>query len=131
VSRTRAQHLARPPGRLAPPERAVAEGSLDRRRSTNAGRPWTVLRGGDREQVRLLLGDDAGRTSDGPELRYYPPCSTGPGDKTYTFAIHALSAHPTFAVPASEVDGPTLASAIGPLTLATREIAVTYARTGP
>jgi phosphatidylethanolamine-binding protein (PEBP) family uncharacterized protein len=72
----------------------------------------------------------AGLTSDGPELRYYPPCSSGPGDKVYTFTLHALSGSPVLGVPANEVDGATLARAIGPLTLATRQLGVTYARAG-
>jgi phosphatidylethanolamine-binding protein (PEBP) family uncharacterized protein len=72
----------------------------------------------------------AGLTSDGPELRYYPPCSTGPGDKPYTFTIHALSGSPVPGVPAAQVDGATLTAAIAPLTLATRQVTVTYARAG-
>jgi phosphatidylethanolamine-binding protein (PEBP) family uncharacterized protein len=72
----------------------------------------------------------AGLTSDGPELRYYPPCSSGPGEKTYTFTLYALSGAP--ALPAAgAVDGPALTSALAPVTIATRAISVTYARAGP
>jgi PKD repeat protein len=70
----------------------------------------------------------AGVTSDGPEPRYYPPCSKGPGAKTYTFTIYALSGNPTFAVPAGQVTGEILTAAIGQLTLATAEMSVTYTR---
>ncbi len=37
----------------------------------------------------------AGLTSDGPNLAYSPPCSQGPGAKTYTFTVYALSARPS------------------------------------
>jgi phosphatidylethanolamine-binding protein (PEBP) family uncharacterized protein len=72
----------------------------------------------------------AGLTSDGPEHRYYPPCSTGPGAKTYTFTIYALSGIPTFSVPENEVNGDILTSAISPLIIGSRQINVTYARSG-
>jgi phosphatidylethanolamine-binding protein (PEBP) family uncharacterized protein len=70
----------------------------------------------------------AGVSTDGPELRYYPPCSTGPGLKTYTFTLYALSAAPTFSVPESKVTGPVLEAAIAPLTLASRQLSVSYTR---
>ncbi|MCX5859352.1 MAG: PKD domain-containing protein [Proteobacteria bacterium] len=72
----------------------------------------------------------AGQSTDGPELRYYPPCSSGPGAKTYTFTLYALSGVPTFAVPESQVTGAILASAIGPLTISSRQLNVSYTRTG-
>lgn len=70
----------------------------------------------------------AGLSSDGPLLQYYPPCSQGPGAKTYTFTIYALSAAPTFSVPASQVSGPVLTSAISQVTLSSATISVTYTR---
>jgi PKD repeat protein/phosphatidylethanolamine-binding protein (PEBP) family uncharacterized protein len=72
----------------------------------------------------------AGVSTDGPELRYYPSCSTGPGAKTYTFTIHALSGVPTFSVPANQVTGDILMSAISPLIIGTRQMSVTYTRSG-
>jgi phosphatidylethanolamine-binding protein (PEBP) family uncharacterized protein len=72
----------------------------------------------------------SGRSTDGPDLRYYAPCSTGPGDKTYVFTLYALSGSPTFSVPASQVDGPALEVAVAPLTLASRTISFVYARQG-
>jgi phosphatidylethanolamine-binding protein (PEBP) family uncharacterized protein len=73
----------------------------------------------------------AGVSTDGPELRYYPPCSSGPGAKTYTFTLYALSGAPTFSVPESQVTGPILTNAIAPLTLASRQMNVSYTRVGP
>jgi PKD repeat protein len=71
-----------------------------------------------------------GVSTDGPERRYYPPCSTGPGAKTYTFTIYALSGSPTFSVPESEVTGEVLISAISPLIIASQQVSVNYTRTG-
>ena len=70
----------------------------------------------------------AGLSTDGPELRYYPPASKGPGAKTYTFTLYALSAAPVFTVPAAEVSGPVLESAVAGLTLATSQVSVSYTR---
>jgi phosphatidylethanolamine-binding protein (PEBP) family uncharacterized protein len=75
------------------------------------------------------VGTD-GVSTDGPDLRYYPPCSTGPGEKLYTFTLYALSAAPTFGVPEAQVTGPVLEAALAPLTLATRHLDVTYTRVG-
>jgi phosphatidylethanolamine-binding protein (PEBP) family uncharacterized protein len=69
----------------------------------------------------------AGVSTDGPELRYYAPCSTGPGDKVYTFTLYALSAPPAAS---GALDGPALATAIAPLVLGTRQLGVVYARAG-
>lgn len=70
----------------------------------------------------------AGLSSDGPLLQYYPPCSQGPGAKAYRFTVYALSAVPTFPVPASQVTGPVLADALAPLTIASAALSVTYTR---
>jgi phosphatidylethanolamine-binding protein (PEBP) family uncharacterized protein len=69
----------------------------------------------------------AGVSSDGNELRYYPPCSSGPGEKTYTFTLYALSGTPTFSVP---VTGDILTSTISPLVIGKSQANVTYTRTG-
>jgi phosphatidylethanolamine-binding protein (PEBP) family uncharacterized protein len=69
-----------------------------------------------------------GLTSDGPELKYYPPCSQGPGAKTYSFTIYALSAAPAFSVPAAQVNGPLVASAIAALVLDSARASVSYTR---
>jgi len=73
----------------------------------------------------------AGVSTDGPELRYYPPCSSGPGAKTYTFTLYALSETPTFAVPESQVNGEILTTAISSLTIASRQLNVSYTRAAP
>jgi phosphatidylethanolamine-binding protein (PEBP) family uncharacterized protein len=70
-------------------------------------------------------------STDGPELRYYPPCSSGPGAKTYTFTLYALSAKPTFAVPESQVNGEILTTAINSLTIASRQLNLSYTRAAP
>jgi phosphatidylethanolamine-binding protein (PEBP) family uncharacterized protein len=72
----------------------------------------------------------AGLTSDGPKLAYSPPCSQGPGAKTYTFTIYALSGTPAFNVPASHVNGAAVTSTISRLTLATAQLSVSYTRSG-
>jgi phosphatidylethanolamine-binding protein (PEBP) family uncharacterized protein len=72
----------------------------------------------------------AGVSTDGSELRYYPPCSSGPGEKTYTFTLYALSDTPAFSVPASQVNGVILNSTISPLIIGSSQMNVTYTRTG-
>ena len=72
----------------------------------------------------------AGVSTDGSDLRYYPPCSSGPGEKTYTITLYALSGTPAFSVPANQVTGEILTSAISPLIIGSRQVNVTYTRTG-
>jgi PKD repeat protein len=72
----------------------------------------------------------SGKSTDGSDPRYYAPCSTGPGDKVYTFTLRALSGSTSFSVPASQVDGPALEAAASGLTLASRSISFVYARQG-
>lgn len=72
------------------------------------------------------VGTD-GVSTDGPDLRYYPPCSSGPGEKTYTFTLYALSGTPTFSVP---VTGDILTSTISTLVIGKSQVNVTYTRTG-
>lgn len=59
---------------------------------------------------------------------YAPPCSKGPGPKTYTYTVYALSEEPQLSVPASQVDRATLLAAIQEITLASAELHVTYTR---
>ncbi|NJD09998.1 MAG: YbhB/YbcL family Raf kinase inhibitor-like protein [Gemmatimonadetes bacterium] len=68
----------------------------------------------------------AGVTSDGPLAAYSPPCSQGPGLKTYTFTIYALSAAPS--LPAGQATAQTIADAIASLTLASARLSVGYTR---
>jgi hypothetical protein len=52
----------------------------------------------------------------------------GPGAKTYSFTLYALSAAPTFAVPAAQVSGPVVTSAIAGLVLDSSRVNVSYTR---
>ncbi len=70
----------------------------------------------------------AGLSSDGPERRYYPPCSQGPGAKTYTFTLYALSKTPSFSVPDSLVNGAALTAAISAIKLDSCVLNVSYTR---
>ncbi len=72
----------------------------------------------------------AGVSTDGPELRYYPPCSTGPGAKTYTFTLYALSGAPSYGVPAAQVSGPVVTAAIAGLVRDSARLSVSYTRLG-
>ena len=69
-----------------------------------------------------------GNNSVNGETKYAPPCSKGPGEKLYTYTIYALSAEPTFSVPASEVSRDVLLDAIKDITLANATLNVTYTR---
>ena len=57
---------------------------------------------------------------------YAPPCSKGPGPKTYTYTIYALSAPAQFDTP--QVDRDTLLDAITTTTLASTTLDVVYSR---
>lgn len=61
-------------------------------------------------------------------VEYSPPCSKGPGDKTYTYTVYALSAEPQISVPAEQVDRDTLLTAMEGITLASADLNVVYAR---
>ena len=70
----------------------------------------------------------AGLTSDGPNLAYSPPCSQGPGAKTYTFTVYALSARPTLPSSPNQVTGAVLTSAVQGITIAKASISGSYSR---
>jgi phosphatidylethanolamine-binding protein (PEBP) family uncharacterized protein len=59
---------------------------------------------------------------------YAAPCSQGPGDKTYTYTVYALSAEPQFSVPASQVTREVLLAAMQGITLDSAELNVIYSR---
>ena len=71
-----------------------------------------------------------GTNSVNGDVAYTPPCSKGPGAKTYTLTVYALSAPPTFTVPRAQVSRDVLLTAIGSTTLASASMDVTYSRTG-
>lgn len=62
------------------------------------------------------------------QAAYTPPCSQGPGSKTYIITVYALSKTPVFTVPASAVTMDVLLSAISTTTLNTSTLTVNYTR---
>ncbi|HJW73277.1 MAG TPA: PKD domain-containing protein [Geothrix sp.] len=73
----------------------------------------------------------SGHTLTMPATGYAPPQSVGPGTKTYTFTIYALSGNPTLPSDPTQVTGAVLAQAISGLTLGSAKFDVTYARQAP
>ncbi len=69
-----------------------------------------------------------GNNSVNGQTAYAPPCSKGPGLKTYTYTVYALSAPPQFTVNPSEVSRNILLTALSDITLASAELNVTYSR---
>jgi phosphatidylethanolamine-binding protein (PEBP) family uncharacterized protein len=69
-----------------------------------------------------------GANSVNGRAEYAPPCSKGPGAKTYTYTVYALSAAPQLAVPADQVDRDALLAAIADRTLASASLNVVYSR---
>jgi len=69
-----------------------------------------------------------GTGSHGTMMQYDPPCSQGPGLKTYTFTLYALSGSPSLPSDPARVTGPVLTSAIAPLNLGTASLNLSYSR---
>lgn len=97
------------------------------------GRKWNwVLHSIPSSVSSLAVGSTgvgvAGLTSDGPNLAYAAPCSQGPGAKSYTFTLYALSQKPTLPSQANQVTGAVLAAAMADRTLASSALTVTYTR---
>ena len=118
-------HEACVPGRHGA-RKGVAGGSTQR--AFKAGRPRGV-----HGQSRVLaqqrhMGPWRIVTSDGPALAYSPPCSQGPGAKTYTFTLHALSAVPAISLPDNQVTGKVITDTISGITLAESALSVSYTR---
>jgi len=64
-----------------------------------------------------------------PNVGYAPPCSKGPGLKTYTITVYALSTSPDLPqTSTASVNRETLLSAISGITLAKASIDLTYSR---
>lgn len=68
-----------------------------------------------------------GTNSVNDQLAYAPPCSKGPGLKTYTITAYSLSATPSFTAGA-KVSRDVLLAAISNITLASSSLDVTYDR---
>lgn len=74
-------------------------------------------------------GGTVGFADDGAGPAYAPPCSQGPGLKSYTFTVYALSARPDLSgLTPLQVNGPTLRAAVTPLTLASGALTLTVTR---
>ena len=69
-----------------------------------------------------------GTADDGAGNAYAPPCSQGPGAKTYTFTIYALSAPLTLTIAANQTTGSVVTAAIKSLTLGASALNVGYTR---
>ena len=64
------------------------------------------------------------------QREYTPPCSKGPGAKTYTLTVYALSSEVKFSDPGTPVTMDMLLAAVKDKTLATAAVDVTYSRSG-
>jgi len=69
-----------------------------------------------------------GTNSVNDRTEYTPPCSKGPGPKTYTYTVYALSKAPEFSGAADKVDRATLLAAIADRTLGSATLNVIYSR---
>ena len=69
-----------------------------------------------------------GNNSVNGQVGYEPPCSQGPGNKTYIFTVYALSAPVEITASPPEVTREVLLAAMSDRTLATAELPVVYAR---
>ncbi len=93
------------------------------------GKKWNWVLYGIPASVTSLAANTTGigttgASTDSPDLKFYPPCSSGSGPRIYTFTLYALSTKPTFST--SPVSGAVLADAIGPVTIGSRQMSVTY-----
>lgn len=68
-----------------------------------------------------------GAGSNGPSASYQPPCSKGPGQKSYSFTLYALSSAPVLAQGAV-VSGAQLLSAMSSITLGTATLSLNHSR---
>ncbi len=71
-----------------------------------------------------------GHGSDLPAMVYNPPCSLGPGPRTYTLTLYALSGSPTLPS-ADQVTGDVLTSAISSLVISSVSVTMIYTRPAP
>jgi phosphatidylethanolamine-binding protein (PEBP) family uncharacterized protein len=69
-----------------------------------------------------------GTGSHGTVMEYDPPCPQGPGDKTYTFTLYALSETPKLPISPEQVTGPGLTNAISSITLGKASFNRSYGR---
>lgn len=69
-----------------------------------------------------------GAADDGAGNAYAPPCSQGPGAKTYTFTVYALPTPLSFSLAASQISGTVVTNAIKSITLGSALLNTTYTR---
>jgi len=88
---------------------------------------WSIE--ADTSELAANSNGDAvvGSNSVNNQLAYAPPCSQGPGEKSYDITIFALSAEPSLSDP-SAVNRASLLSAIADITLSRDTLTVTYSR---
>jgi len=100
----------------------------------DGGHHWYLLEWGIPVGTRAI---PAGSTTSGVlggnsvnrDIGYAPPCSKGPGAKTYTITVYALSATPALPTSSSaSVTRDQLLSAISGITLSKAVLDVTYTR---
>jgi phosphatidylethanolamine-binding protein (PEBP) family uncharacterized protein len=100
----------------------------------DGGHHWYLLEWGIPASTRSM---SAGSTTSGVlggnsvnrEVGYAPPCSKGPGSKTYTITVYALSATPALPTASSaSITRDQLLSAISGITLSKAVLDVTYTR---
>ena len=61
-------------------------------------------------------------------MSYTPPCSQGPGAKTYVITVYALSKQPVITTAPAAVTMDILLNAMSTITLGTSTLTVTYTR---
>jgi phosphatidylethanolamine-binding protein (PEBP) family uncharacterized protein len=66
--------------------------------------------------------------SHGATMAYEPPCSKGPGQKTYTFTLYALSVALNLPGSANHVKGDALTKTISPITIGSASVNLSYSR---
>ncbi|MBH0045465.1 YHYH protein [Pseudoalteromonas sp. NZS11_1] len=90
---------------------------------------WTMYNiAADKTQIKAgeTLGE-VGSNSVNDLNQYAPPCSKGPGEKSYTYTVYALSAPVTFNSD-TKVDRSALLAAVKDITLDTASMTVKYSR---
>ena len=100
----------------------------------DGGHHWYLLHWGIKAKTRSLSSGPStvgylGGNSVNRDIGYAPPCSQGPGAKTYTITVYALSGTPTLPKKSTAaVTRDLLLSAISGITLSKAVLDVTYSR---
>jgi phosphatidylethanolamine-binding protein (PEBP) family uncharacterized protein len=100
----------------------------------DGGHHWYLLNWGIPSKTRAIPANSAkvgylGGNSVNKDIGYAPPCSQGPGSKTYTITVFALSGTPNLPKKSSAaVTRDALLSAISGITISKAALDVTYTR---